>query len=240
MNKVLLILFLSFSKSMIAQYKIDPQLKKEFFNLYKKLQSLTNSEFLNEYKDGISLFYKIKEDTLNKQDIIKSKNNIEVYTIDTVTGEIDTTDSQSTNEPVPSKQTPYPFYCVCEYQRDTLVITTGIAIFGEMKITSKLIHNKLTANYTESDSNDTLFKRTLSDDRLYGITIPAKIKSLNLNVKPHKNIPELFGKMRIVTNGYYYYANVYGFKNDYIYQRMNFEFLFRCHLKNPKKIISGN
>ncbi|MGG2329396.1 hypothetical protein ACE40V_23885, partial [Salmonella enterica] len=91
MNKVLLILFLSFSKSMIAQYKIDPQLKKEFFNLYKKLQSLTNSEFLNEYKDGISLFYKIKEDTLNKQDIIKSKNNIEVYTIDTVTGEIDTT-----------------------------------------------------------------------------------------------------------------------------------------------------
>lgn len=231
MKHLFLVILILSSKTLFSQYRIEPKVRKDYFNILGKLPLEFKNEVVIRYREGIGLLYFNKTDTLNKEDFIEDFNSIKIYDIDPITGKTDTTTTVST-ETVISENQPLPLLCNCIYTNDTLIINTGIFLFSGFTAIIKIYNNKVKALYSVIESEGKDLQITLNEPRVNEIRIPTKVNFLMLDRKPNQNVIEYFGKASLTTNAYYSYVNVYGFKNDYIHKRMRFHFLFRCNTKS--------
>ena len=232
MRQSLTFILLLSSQTLLSQYKVDSTIKKEYFKILRKLPQEFKNEIATEYMGGLGLLYQEKTDTLNKKDVEQDFKSIKIYDIDPTTGEADTTKATLTEQEQISKNQPFPLSCSCSIKNDTLTIISGIYLFSGFTIVTKLYQGNVKAFYSEIESEDRVLQRTLKEEKANKITIPAKVNFLTLDRVPRSNIHELFGQISIITNGYYSYINVYGFKSDYIYKRMKFQYFFRCGTKS--------
>jgi len=232
MRQSLTFILLLSSQALLSQYKVDSTIKKEYLKILGKLSQKFKNEIATEYKGGLSLLYEEKTDTLNKKDVEQDFKSIKIYDIDPTTGKADTTKATLTEQEQISKNQPFPLSCSCSFKNDTLTVISGIYLFSGFTIVTKLHQDNIKALYSEVESEEKVLKRTLKEEKANKITIPAKVNFLTLDRRPRSNIHELFGQISITTSGYYSYINVYGFKSDYIYKRMKFQFFFRCDTKS--------
>ncbi len=232
MKHSLLFIFVLSSQLVFSQYKINSSVKKEYFKVFENLDQKFKDETNGEFKEGLSLLYQEKTDTLNKKDKIKDFNSIKIESIDPETGQIDTTETSLSAEKMISKNNPYPLNCRCLFKRDTLIISSSIYLFSGYNVIAKVYKNNVRATYTEVESEMKSLKRTLKEEKRFEITIPAKVNFFTLDRSPTRNISELFGHIGILTSGYYSYINAFEFETDYIHKSMNLQFYFRCDVKN--------
>jgi len=228
----LLFIFLLSSQLVLPQYKVDSSIKKDYFKIHENLKQEFKDEIIKEFKEGLSLVYQVKTDTLNKQDKIKDFNSIKLEPINSETGQIDTTETTLTDEERISKNDPYPLNCSCSFKKDTLIISSSIYLFSGFAVTAKVYKNNVRVTYSEVESEVKSLKRTLKEAKRFEITIPAKVNFLTMDRIPTRNMPELFGHIGILTSGYYSYINAFEFETDYIHKRMNLQFYFRCDMKS--------
>jgi hypothetical protein len=180
----------------------------------------------------LSFLYDQKTDILNKKDFKQDFNSIKIYDIDPITGKADSTKTTPNEQEQISKNQPFPLSCNCSFKNDTLTIISGIYLFSGFTIITKLHRDKVKALYSEVESEEKVLQRTLKEEKLNEITIPATVNFLTLDRRPNGNTKEVFGQISITTNGYYSYINVWGSDSDYIYKRMKFQLYFRCDMKS--------
>ncbi|MBV9962379.1 MAG: hypothetical protein JO072_09040 [Parafilimonas sp.] len=70
----------------------------------------------------------------------------------------------------------------------------------------------------------------MTNEKVDEINIPAVITEITIDKPLQKETKEIFGKVVVITNGYYSYVNAWSFKNDYIYKRKKIAFYFRCNI----------
>jgi hypothetical protein len=228
MRKLLLFIFPLLSQAILAQYKVDSTLKKEYLKLFERFQGKMKRETDNEFQKGLGILYKEKTDTLNKNDLEQGDHSIEIYDINSETGKVDSLAKSPTEEEMVSENQPFPLSCSCIFKNDTLIITSSIYLFSGFAVTTKLYHGKAKAFYTEVESEGKVFRRTLNEEKVNAIKIPAVINVLTLDRYLRNDINELYGNIAVTTNAYYSYVNTWGFKNGYIYKRMKIQFYFKC------------
>jgi hypothetical protein len=231
MRQSLILVFLFSSEAVFSQYRVDSTVKKEYLKLFEKFPKEFKDVIATEYEGGFGLLYEAKTDTLNKKDLRPDLNSVKIHNLDPITGEVDTTKTNSTEQEQISKNEPFPLSCNCSFKNDTLTITSGIYLFSGFAIITKVYQDKVKGLYFEGESESKVLQRALTEEKANEITIPATINFFTLDRKPTKNIKELFGQVSITTNGYYSYINVWSFKSDYIFKRMKYELYFRCDMK---------
>jgi hypothetical protein len=210
-----------------AQYKIDPTIKTKYLRLFERLPQEIKEDKSRDFKNGLSVLTGLKTDTLNKKDLEPMDTSVVLESIVAVNeagGPIEA--SVKEDEPI-SESNPRWLSCSCVFKKDTLVITSAIALFSGFAVVQMLYNNKNTVRY-EAYEREEAFKTKLTNEKVFEMNIPASINSLVIDRKPEKGIKELYGSAAITTNGYYYYMNVWRFKNDYIYQRKKIQFYFKC------------
>ncbi|TMI73483.1 MAG: hypothetical protein E6H09_06950 [Bacteroidetes bacterium] len=69
----------------------------------------------SEFEGGWGLLYEAKTDALNKEDFKPNLNSIKIHNLDPITGEVDSTKTNSTEQEQISKTTPFPLSCRCAH-----------------------------------------------------------------------------------------------------------------------------
>jgi hypothetical protein len=78
-------------------------------------------------------------------------------------------------------------------------------LFSGFEIITNLFKDKATVIYSEYETEGKVFKTKLTNKKVSEFTIPATFSSLIIDSKPQKKLTEIYGKIAIITNGYYSY-----------------------------------
>ena len=228
MKQLLLLNFIFLFQSSYGQYKVDTNLRSEYRKMFDRLPEKVKEVENSQFKTGLGILIDIKTDTLNKTDLEPVDTSLKIFSIDEKTGEKEPmTTSPSEEETITAAQ-PMWLGCGCIFKGDTLEIASGVSLFSGFAVMTSLYKGKAKALYSEIETEGKAFRTKLTNKRVSEFTIPATICSLTIDKKPEKGINEIYGKMAIVTTGYYCYINAWGFKHDYIYKRKRLEFYFHC------------
>jgi len=227
MRQSLFYIFFLLSQAIFAQYKIDSTVKTNFLRIFEKLPKESVEEFGPASQNGLALLIRDKIDTINKEDL-STDELITIHDINHESGEVDSAISWPSNKEIINENFPYPLSCSCAFMDDTLEITSSIYLFSGFSVTIKLHQSKAKSFYTEVESEGKVFRRTLKEEKVSSLTIPALINLLTLDRPIRNDVTEFYGKIAITTSPYYSYINAWGFKHDYIYKRVKIDFYFRC------------
>jgi hypothetical protein len=210
-----------------GQIKVGKKLSKKFENLSSKLDAkIYDALFLDsttrtEEGIGIALFTKFKIDTLNLKDFNSDPLN-EVKILNSDTGLEDVV----VDEKLPF---PYPDFINAKLINNKLTIIIG---FFNPNIIYTIEDSKVESYYEEYFKDDNILQLKLNQLKLSRLKIPMKTNKLVLSNKEFKIGDTLFGTVEFETKPYYIHERNYGFKYNYIHQKVKGSLMFKVPISN--------
>ncbi|WP_121357763.1 hypothetical protein [Flavisolibacter nicotianae] len=229
MKQSLLLIFVFLFQSSFGQYKVDTALRGEYRRMFERLPEKVKEVEKSQFENGLGILFNIKTDTLNKADHEPVNTSLKIFSIDEKTGEKEPMIAAPGEEETITEAQPTWLGCGCRLKGDTFEVASGVSLFSGFAVITSLHKDKAKAVYSEFETEGKAFRTKLSNKRVSEFTVPATINSLTIDRKPEKGINEIYGKIAVVSNGYYSYLNAWGFKHDYIYKRKHLEFYFHCN-----------
>lgn len=229
----LLFILLLFCKFSFGQYKIDPDLKAQYREQFKRLPEEVKNDSDTDFKDNLGILFDVEIDTLNKNDFEPIDTSLKLFSINPETGEEEPLATNRNDEETVSMEHPLWLNCECKFKGDILEIHSGIGSFSGFAVNIRLAGDRASAFYTEYESSGKVFRMTLTDKKVSDFISPATIHDLTIDRKPTKGLKEIYGRISVASNSYYVYVNAWNFKHGYIHQRVRLQFYFRCHIPEP-------
>ena len=233
MKHLLFLLFLFSFELSFSQLKVDTAVRTEYWKLFNRLpEDIKNDK--TEFKNGLGILISMRTDTLNKKDHEPVDTSLKIFSVTGENGEplnISPTEEETINSAEPQW-----LGCGCRYKGDTLEIAVGLGVFSSFEITTRLMKGKAVVQYSEYESEGKVFKTKLTKQNVSQFTIPATITYFFIDSKPRKELSEIYGKIGVITRGFYSYVNAWDFKHGYIYKQMRYEYYFRCNIIRQRNI----
>lgn len=226
--RVLLILFFSFFLNRtFGQIIVDPSLKKQYDNAYKKLP-IKERESIEKIQNELLHSYK-KSPRDYKKLFPYTPLNIAVVTLHSI-------DTLNKNQ-LKSKSYLYHaekysiMFCEGGFVSDTLgiVLYPGVALDSRLDIAHLIIHDTVKSEYDQWEEYDTIFRISLEKEKTNDLTLPFISNKFVLSDKKFIIGKTIYGYADIISEPYY--KDDYSFKNGYIAQRLHFRYYFKFVVK---------
>jgi hypothetical protein len=227
MRTLTLCILFFISLSSYSQIKIDKKLSKKYDELELKLSSGEFKAFFDESEKstregiGIAIFTKFEIDTLNIKDFNKNAlNNIKISSPDTGL------EDKLSDEKIP---VPYPDFLSARLNNNKLEISIGLF---NPQIIYTIQNSKVESYYEEYHKDDNILQLKLDQPKVSKLNIPIHTNKFILSNKEFNIGETLSGEIEFETEPYYIHEINYGFKFNYIYQRVKGALMFKVPISD--------
>lgn len=226
--KILTLFILFFiSLNSYSQIKIDKKISKKYDELVSKLSTGQFKEFFSDSETntteglGIAIFNKLEIDTLNIKDFNKDVlNNVKIVNPET-----------GLEDKVVEEKTPllYPDFITARLNTNKLEISIGMF---NTNIIYTIQDSKVESYYEEYYKDDNILQLKLDHLKVSQLKIPIHNIKFILSDKEFKIGQTLYGIIEFETEPYYIHEISYGFKFNYIHQKVKGALMFKVPISD--------